>query len=127
MVFRRIALGVVGVMAGTVLLLTVSVACVVCVPSLRKAALDKGVALANEYTDLDIDLGELYLSPFHHSPMVFYHAWRGTADLPLTVNIDSLYVGHRGQDTLIYVQTLRLNARMKTENSGFGNFIDVPI
>ncbi|MBR6167232.1 MAG: translocation/assembly module TamB domain-containing protein [Paludibacteraceae bacterium] len=127
MVFRRIALGVVGVMAGTVLLLTVSVACVVCVPSLRKAALDKGVALANEYTDLDIDLGELYLSPFHHSPMVFYHAWRGTADLPLTVNIDSLYVGHRGQDTLIYVQTLRLNARMKTENSGFGNFTDVPI
>ena len=123
----KVPLALAGIGVGTVMLLILSVACVVCVPSLRKAALDKGIALANEYTDLDIDLGKLYLSPFHHSPMAFYHALRGTADLPLAVNIDSLYVGHRGQDTLIYIQTLRLNAQMKTENTGISHFTDVPI
>jgi hypothetical protein len=88
---------------------------VLCVPSLRTAALRKGVAIANEQTDWDIDLGRLYLSPFHHSPMVLYRAYKGQADLPVAVEIDSLFVGHRGQDTLVYVHTLRLRATAFTQ------------
>jgi hypothetical protein len=91
-------------------LLLISVAAVIYVPSLRTAVLNKGIVVANKQTDYDIDLGRLYLSPFHHSPMVLYRAYKGRADLPLQVEIDSLFVGHRGQDTLIYARTLRLRA-----------------
>ena len=87
---------------------------VVCVPSVRTAVLDKGVALANEYTDWDIELGRLYLSPFHHSPLVLYHAYKGESDLPIRVEIDSAYVGHRGKDTLAYVGQLRLKGCVHT-------------
>ena len=48
------------------------------------------VALANDKTDYDIDLGRLYLSPFYHSPKVLYRAYKGEDDLPLQVEIDSL-------------------------------------
>ena len=78
------------------------------------AVLDKAVVMANEYTEYDIDLGGLYLSPFHHSPMVLYHAYRGEEDLPLEIRIDSLFIGHRGQDTLIYTRALRLRATALT-------------
>ena len=89
-------------------------AVVFCVPSVRQKALHKGVAIANEKTDWDINLGELYLSPFHHSPVHLYRAYKGEEDLPVRVAIDSLFIGHRGQDTLIYTRQLRLAATLLT-------------
>ncbi len=97
-----------------VLLLLLTVVGVVVTPSVRQAVLEKGVQIANEKTDWDIDLGRIYLSPFHHSPMVLYKAYKGEADLPLHIEIDSLFVGHRGQDTLIYTRALRLEATART-------------
>ena len=64
--------------------------------------------------EIDIDLGRIYLSPFHRSPMELYRAYKGEGDLPLRIEVDSLFVGHRGQDTLIYVHALRLEATAKT-------------
>ena len=97
-------------------LLLIAVATVLYEPSVRQKVLDKGLAAANEKTDFDIDLGRLYLSPFHHSPMVLYRAYKGEADLPIRVEIDSLFVGHRGVDTLIYARALRLKATLKTNS-----------
>ncbi|MBR2167339.1 MAG: hypothetical protein IJ920_03295 [Paludibacteraceae bacterium] len=108
----KIPLAIVGVVIGIVLVLLATVVTVLCVSPLRQTALDKGVAIANDKTDWDIDLGRIYLSPFHHSPMKFYRLFKGEEDLPVTVEIDSLFVGHRGQDTLIYVRALRLNATL---------------
>lgn len=105
-----------GTLAGVAVVALIAVACVLYVPSVRQKVLNKGLVIANEQTDYDIDLGSIYLSPFHHSPLVLYRAYKGKADLPLEVNIDSLYVGHRGQDTLIYVHALRLKATAKTAN-----------
>ena len=84
--------------------------------------------MANGQSGMDIDLGRLYLSPFHHSPKVLYRAYKGKADLPVTVEIDSLFVGHRGQDTLLYTRALRLNAVLKTgDGRGIGDFASLPI
>ena len=116
----KIPLGLIGTVLGFVLLLLIAVGCVLYIPSLRKSALDKGLSVANEKTDWDIDLGGIYLSPFHHSPIVLYRAYKGKADLPLQVNIDSLFVGHRGQDTLLYARALRLKAKLLTSNSDSG-------
>ena len=96
-----------GVAVGLVLL-TVGAVGVTLSRVTRTEVLQKGVELANEHTGYDIDLGDLYLSPLHHSPMVLYHAYKGHTDLPLEVRVDSLFVGHRGQDTLIYTRCLRL-------------------
>jgi hypothetical protein len=125
----KIPLALLGVLSGVVLLLLLSVATVLYVPSLRQKALDKVVALANEKTDYDIDLGRLYLSPFHHSPKVLYRAYKGEDDLPLQVEIDSLFIGHRGQDTLVYSRVLRLRAELKTANrtSPFSDITALPI
>ncbi|MBQ7623021.1 MAG: translocation/assembly module TamB domain-containing protein, partial [Bacteroidales bacterium] len=71
------------------------------------------VTEVNERTDLDVDLGRLYLSPFHHSLKNLYYAFKGRGDLPLDVDIDSLFIGRRGQDTLLFVQTLRLRGYMQ--------------
>ena len=127
--FWKIPLAVTGVPVGIVLLLLIVAAGVVVTPAARKAVLDKGVEIANEKTDYDIDLGELYLSPFHHSPMVLYRAYKGQADLPLAVEIDSLFVGHRGVDTLIYTRALRLNAKLMTagREAPFSDFLSIPI
>ena len=122
----KIPAAVVGVLLGLVVLLLTAVVCVICVPSARTAVLEKVVALANEKTDWDIDLGRLYLSPFHRSPLTLYSAWKGNADLPLQVEIDSLFVGHRGQDTLVYVHALRLCANAQT-SVGTDNLLAVPI
>ena len=108
----KIPLAIVGAVIGIVLVLLATVVTVLCVSPLRQTALDKGVAIANDKTDWDIDLGRIYLSPFHHSPMKLYRLYKGEEDLPVTVEIDSLFVGHRGQDTLIYVRALRLNATL---------------
>ncbi len=128
--FRRISkifLALLGGVAGCVLLLLIAVASAIYVPALRNKILNKGVVVANEKTDFDIDLGGLYLSPFHHSPMVLYRAYKGEADLPLEVQIDSLFVGHRGQDTLAYVRALRLKATAKTSEVRIQNFTQMPI
>lgn len=108
----KIPLALVGVLTGLVLLLLVAVAIVLYVPSVRNAALEKGVEIANEKTDWDIDLGKIYLSPLHHSPLLLYRAYTGDSDLPVQVDIDSLFVGHRGQDTLAYIHALRLKANL---------------
>ena len=112
----KIPLALTGVLLGIVVLLLMAVAIVLYEPSVRQKVLDKGLAAANEKTDFDIDLGRLYLSPFHHSPMVLYRAYKGEADLPIRVEIDSLFVGHRGVDTLIYARALRLQAKAKTSS-----------
>ena len=106
----KIPAAVLGGLTGLVVLLLGIVACVLYVPSVRQAVLDKGIEIAHEKTGYDIDLGQLYLSPFHHSPMVFYRAYKGQADLPVEVQIDSLFVGHRGKDTLAYSQKLHVRA-----------------
>ncbi|MBO5619483.1 MAG: BamA/TamA family outer membrane protein [Paludibacteraceae bacterium] len=113
----KIPLALIGVVLGIVLLLLTAVAVVLYVPSVRQATLEKGVAVANEKTDYDIDLGDLHLSPFHHSPIRFYRAYKGEEDLPVRVEIDSLFVGHRGADTLIYTRALHLAAVLKTKDT----------
>ena len=110
----KIPLAVTGTVLGLALLLLIAVGCVLYVPALRKATLEKGLSVAREQTGMDIDLDDIYLSPFHHSPLTIYNAYKGKADLPLEVRIDSLFAGHRGQDTLICVQSLRLNAKLLT-------------
>jgi len=102
---------------GVVLLLLIVAASVIYVPSLRAKAVEKGLAIAREKTGMDINVGEVYLSPFHHSPKKLYRAWKGEENLPLEVAIDSLFVGHRGQDTLVCARTLRLKATLQTQAS----------
>ena len=121
---KKVLLGLVGTIGGLVVLLLIAAGCVVCVPSVREAVLHKGIEIAREKTGMDIDLGRLYLSPFHHSPMVLYRAYKGEGDLPLQVEIDSLFVGHQGEDTLVCVRSLRLGAKVKTEGFRSQNSID---
>ena len=118
MLIWKIPCMVVGAILRIVLLLLFAVTVILVSPRVRTTFLHKCVAEINERTDLDIDLGQLYLSPFHHSPMILYRAYKGEKDLPLRIEIDSLYVGHRGQDTLIYVHGLRLQGRMKKPEDG---------
>ncbi|MGN0227915.1 MAG: hypothetical protein ACI4AI_07645 [Paludibacteraceae bacterium] len=92
----RVSLGLIGVLSGVALLLVVTAGCILYVRPVRTAVLNTGVTIANEQTDIDVDLGGIYLSPFHHSPVVLYRAYKGQSDLPLRVEIDSLFVGHRG-------------------------------
>lgn len=110
----QIPAAVLGTAVGLVLLLLIAAACVVAIPSWRTAVLQKGLTVASERTGMDISVERLYLSPFHHSPMVLYRAWKGKEDLPLQVEVDSLFVGHRGQDTLVYAEALRLGATVLT-------------
>ena len=121
----------IGVLLGLVLLLLIAVGCVLYVEPIRKAALEKVLPIVQEKTGLDIDLGDIYLSPFHHSPMVLYRAYKGTADLPLEVALDSVFVGHRGQDTLLYAHALRLKAVIKANGEGLkakgSEFLALPI
>ncbi len=125
----KIPLAVAGVIVGLVLLLLIAVGCVLYVNPVRQKVLAKGVEIATEKTDYDIDLGDMYLSPFHHSPIVLYRAYKGQADLPLAVEIDNLFVGHRGVDTLVYTNGLRLNAKLMTSNreAPFSDFLSLPI
>ena len=116
----KIPLTLAGIVTGIVLLLLAVAVCVLYVPSVRESALEQGLILANEQTDWDIDLGRIYLSPVHHSPMLFYRAYKGQEDLPLRIEIDSIFVGHRGQDTLLYARTLRLQAKALTSHSENG-------
>ena len=112
---------ILGVVFGIVLLLLITVTVILVTPSARTAVLNKCVEVVNERTDWDVDLGRLYLSPFHHSPMILYRAYKGEEDLPLHIEIDSLYIGHRGQDTLLYVHALRLQGSVKKPENGISN------
>ncbi len=116
------------------LLLMIAAACVLYVPSLRAKAIDKALVIAREKTGMDIEIGDAYLSPFHHSPLAFYRAYKGEEDLPLEIAMDSLFVGHRGQDTLVASRTLRLKAVAKTKVtdaqpalSQGADFLSIPI
>ena len=113
----KVPIAIVSIAFGLLLLLLITVAVVLYVPSVRTAVVQKGVEIANEKTDFDIDLGHIYLSPFYHSPEIIYRAYKGEGNLPLHVEIDSLFVGHRGIDTLAYVQSLRLRANLLTSDS----------
>ena len=97
-----------GVILGIVLLLLIAATLVLVTPGARTAVLNQCVKAANERTEWDVDLRRLYLSPFHQSPRLLYRAYKGKAELPLHIEIDSLFLGHRGKDTLLYVQALRL-------------------
>ncbi len=108
----KVPLALLGILTGLLVLLLIAVAVVLYEPSVRERVQEKGIAIVNEKTDWDIDLGRLYLSPFHHSPKVLYRAYKGETDLPVHIEIDSLFVGHRGKDTLVYVHALRLKARL---------------
>ncbi len=125
----KIPAAVVGATTGLAVLLVVAVACGVYISSVRQAVLERAVTEANARTDYDIDLGGIYLSPFHHSPLVLYRAWKGTDDLPLEIAIDSVFVGHRGVDTLLYARTLRLGAKLLTagQESPLSHIPSLPI
>lgn len=129
----KIPLALAGIAVGAVLLLMVAITCVVSIPPLWKATTEKGIAFAREKTGMDIDVGQIALSvaspsdslesqlsplTIHLSPSGLYRAWRGKADLPLALNIDSVFVGHRGEDTLVYVHALRLNATLLSAEGG---------
>ena len=79
---------VLGVVMGIVLLLLITVTVIMVTPKARTAVLQKCVEVVNDRTDRDVDLGRLYLSPFHHSPMILYRAYKGKEDLPLHIEID---------------------------------------
>ena len=61
--------------------------------------------------------------------MTFYRAYKGQCDLPLDISLDSVFVGHRGQDTLLYARALRLSAVAKTSGYRFEDaaLLAVPI
>ena len=112
---------ILGVILGIELLLLNTVTVILVTPGARSAVLQRCVKEVNKRTDLDVDLGRLYLSPFYHSPMILYHAYKGEKDLPLRIEIDSLFIGHRGKDTLLYVHTLRLEGCMEKPGDGVPN------
>ena len=116
LIWRILRVGL-GVILGVVLLLLVTATVVLVTPAARTAVLNRCVKEVNERTELDVDLGRLYLSPFHHSPMMLYRAYKGQEDLPLRIEIDSLFVGHRGMDTLICVHELRLQGNLHTDRT----------
>ena len=101
----KIPLAVIGTVIGAVLLLLIVAAGVLVTPAARQAVLAKGVEIANEQTDYDIDIGRLSIVPGAGFPM------------PVRVEIDSLFVGHRSVDTLIHVRRLRLSALLKANNN----------
>jgi hypothetical protein len=109
---------VLGAILGIVLFLLLTVTVILVTPGARTAVLQRCVKEVNARTDLDVDLGRLYLSPFHHSPMILYRAYKGEKDLPVHIEIDSLYIGHRGKDTLIYVHALRLQGNVRKPAAG---------
>lgn len=123
---------VTGVVLGLGLLLLLTVAVVVVTPSTREAVLDlaaeKGLPFAREKTGLDIDWEHLYISPLHESPKLLYRAYKGREDLPVNIEADSLFVGHRGQDTLLYAHSLSLRAILGTNERGLkSDFTAIPI
>lgn len=102
-----------GVILVIVLLLLSTATVILVTPGARTALLRKCVEEVNQRTGWDVDLGQIYLSPFYQSPRSLYRAFKGEEDLPLRIDIDSLYVGHRTKDTLIYIHSLRLQGNVE--------------
>lgn len=113
----KIPCSIVGVLLGIVLLLLTAVTVVLVTPGARTAVLKRGVAEFSGRSGLDVDLERLYLSPFHQSPRLLYRAVKGREDLPVHIEIDSLYIGHRGLDTLLYVHRLRATGNLQTDRT----------
>ena len=126
--FWKIPLSVAGFAVGAVVLLLIAATCVLYIPSLRAKVIDKGLAFARKQTGLDIGIGDFGL---RLSPVGVYRAYKGKEDLPLELSIDSLFVGHRGQDTLVYARALRLNAVARTAGRqnliADGQLLSIPI
>lgn len=112
---KGLAVGAI-ILFGSALLLLGGLVGILCISPLRTAVLEKSIDIAREKSGMDIDLGGLYLSVFHHSPLLFWRAYQGEEDLPLEVKIDSLFIGHRGHDTLVYTGSLHLRAIAKTQS-----------
>ncbi len=122
----KVPAALLGTATALVLVLLAAAGCALYVHSVRQAVLERAVAEANARTDYDIDLGNLYLSPLEHSPIRLYRAYKGQADLPLQIEVDSLFLGHRGKDTLLYTRALRLRATLLT-SQGTDSLLNIPI
>lgn len=109
----KIPAAVAGALLGIVLILLIALTVIISTSKARMAVLQRCVTEINKRTSLDVDLGRLYFSPFHHSVKSLYYAYRGRGDLPLDMDIDNLFIGHRGQDTLLFVDALRLRGYMQ--------------
>ena len=109
----KIPAAVAGALLGIVLILLIALTVIISTSKARVAVLQRCVTEINKRTSLDVDLGRLYFSPFHHSVKSLYYAYRGRGDLPLDMDIDNLFIGHRGQDTLLFVDALRLRGYMQ--------------
>ena len=116
-----------GLTTRLVLILLIAVGVVLCVRPVRQKVVTRAVTEANNRTTWDIDLGRLYLSPFHHSPRQLIRAYKNQSDLPLCIEIDSLFVGHRGVDTLLYTRALRLQATWQTTQGRMDSLLNIPI
>ncbi len=81
----------------------ITVACLVASPTIRQKILNKGIEIASEKTGYDIELRRLYLSPFHQRPSTIFSD-------SVVVEIDTLFIGHANQDTLLYLDHLALSA-----------------
>ncbi len=80
-----------------------TVAGLIATPVVRQKILDKGIEIASEKTGYDIELHRLYLSPFHQLPSTIFND-------SVVVEIDTLFIGHANQDTLLYLDHLALSA-----------------
>lgn len=112
----KIPCAALGVVIGLIVLLLIAVTVVLATPGIRSAALQKCMVVVGERTGMDVDLGRIYLSPFHHSPKILYQAYKGRGDLPVRIEIDSLFIGHRNLDTLLYVHALHLQGCMMEDS-----------
>ena len=65
----KIPTALIGGVLGVVLLLLLAVGCVLYVPSLRAKVLNKGLVVANEKMDYDIDLGHITLRWYFTAPI----------------------------------------------------------
>ncbi len=81
----------------------ITVAGLIATPAVRQKILNKGIEIASEKTGYDIELHRLYLSPFHQRPSTIFSD-------SVVIEIDTLFIGHANQDTLLYLDHLALSA-----------------
>ncbi len=96
-------------LVGVVIVVILAIVVLVATPSVRKKALDKTTEIASRMTGYDIELRRLYLSPFHQQPSALFHD-------SLVIEIDTLFVGHANQDTLIRLDRLALSTLPLAKN-----------
>lgn len=88
---------------GTIVVLFFVIAGVCAIPSARQKLLDKVISHASSLTGYDLAVRRLYLSPFHQSPVSLLTD-------SIVVEIDSLFIGHAHQDTLLYLHHFSVSA-----------------